>query len=327
MFGLTLPWCVGGPDFPRQPRARRKFEDAPIVSLDSFTSMMSCRVESQTRWDWDLNPSLWSLSFASKVNLGVSMSLKRALRRADAGPELSDTAIGKAAARIYQLLQEGDYEQDGRRYPIRGDISKISQLVGLGQAERLLLQNYHFMSSRLAGTRQVRRSINHVVFSSRIVYGCPTFATFTPSERHSGLAVRLMRYRRHDPGVLAGAPEFAPYIGWNVPSLKPSDGKDVEVHEFDLPEYDLRRLMTGRDPLCALQAFVVHVRTILPLLYGYRMCPDCPHCVESACPCMDAFGSNATPMGGSAGRCDAMVGAVEAQKACFFFREMNMNSS
>ena len=30
---------------------------------------------------------------------------------------------------------------------------------------------------------------------------------------------------------------------------------------------------------------------------------------------MDSFGSNATPMGGSAGRCDAMVGAVESQKA------------
>ena len=30
---------------------------------------------------------------------------------------------------------------------------------------------------------------------------------------------------------------------------------------------------------------------------------------------MDSFGSNATPMGGSAGRTDALVGAVEAQKA------------
>ena len=30
---------------------------------------------------------------------------------------------------------------------------------------------------------------------------------------------------------------------------------------------------------------------------------------------MDIFGSNATPMGGSAGRADALVGAVEAQKA------------
>ena len=28
---------------------------------------------------------------------------------------------------------------------------------------------------------------------------------------------------------------------------------------------------------------------------------------------MDSFGSNATPMGGSAGRADAMIGAVEAQ--------------
>ena len=30
---------------------------------------------------------------------------------------------------------------------------------------------------------------------------------------------------------------------------------------------------------------------------------------------MDTFGSNATPMGGSAGRCDATIGAIEAQKA------------
>ena len=30
---------------------------------------------------------------------------------------------------------------------------------------------------------------------------------------------------------------------------------------------------------------------------------------------MDTFGSNATPMGGAAGRCDAMVAAVESQSA------------
>ena len=30
---------------------------------------------------------------------------------------------------------------------------------------------------------------------------------------------------------------------------------------------------------------------------------------------MDSFGSNATPMGGAAGRCDAMVGAMESQAA------------
>jgi hypothetical protein len=45
------------------------------------------------------------------------------------------------------------------------------------------------------------------------------------------------------------------------------------------------------------------------------MCPLCPHCVESRYPCMDTFGSNATPMGGAAGRADAMIGAVEAKMA------------
>ena len=30
---------------------------------------------------------------------------------------------------------------------------------------------------------------------------------------------------------------------------------------------------------------------------------------------MDSFGSNATPMGGSAGRADALIGATEGQKA------------
>ena len=30
---------------------------------------------------------------------------------------------------------------------------------------------------------------------------------------------------------------------------------------------------------------------------------------------MDIYGSNGTPMGGSNGRADAMIGAVEAQKA------------
>ena len=145
------------------------------------------------------------------------MSLRRALRRSTEGQELTDRQIGKAAARLYDLLLHGEYEQDGRRHPMRGDISKMTRLVGLGPLERSLLQNYHFMSSRLAGTRQVRRSINHIVFSSRVIYGCPIFVTFTPSERHSGLAIRLMRYRRHDPAMTHGAPQFAPYCGLRIP--------------------------------------------------------------------------------------------------------------
>ena len=57
------------------------------------------------------------------------------------------------------------------------------------------------------------------------------------------------------------------------------------------------------------------MKVVLPNLYGFRMCPTCPHCIETDEPCCDIFGSNAAPLRGSAGRCDAMVGAVEAQKA------------
>ena len=95
VFHMSLPWYVGGPDFPRQKRWRRCFEDSPEVSLDMYTEMMSNRAEANIRWDWDLNPALWSLSFASKVNLGVSMSIKRCLRRSDEAEQAGDKKIGE----------------------------------------------------------------------------------------------------------------------------------------------------------------------------------------------------------------------------------------
>ena len=173
------------------------------------------------------------------------------------------------------------------------------------------------MSSRLPGTRQVRNSIRHVIFSSRVFYGIPVFMTFTPSERHSGLAIRLYRGRATDSAYTGAAHELRPWIGHNTPSLCPEEveSSDGAMAIVDLPEYDLRRRITSRDPLCCVHAFQVMVRTVLPSLYGFRMCPECPHCAKGSDPCMDSFGSSATPMGGAAGRADAMVAAVEAQKA------------
>ena len=130
------------------------------------------------------------------------MSLKRSLRRSGESLGLNDQKIGEATANIFDLLWHGEYQDvNGRRYPVKGDVSKISKIIGLTKTEKSLLQNYHFMSSRLAGTRQIRRSINHVVFSARVVYSVPVFITVTPSERHSGLACHLSRYRGNDPAV------------------------------------------------------------------------------------------------------------------------------
>ena len=56
VFCTTLPWCVGGPDFPRQARWRRRFDDAPDADLDTCTAMMAARCEYQIRADWYINP-------------------------------------------------------------------------------------------------------------------------------------------------------------------------------------------------------------------------------------------------------------------------------
>ena len=72
---MTSPRYVGGPDFLQQLRKRRRFDDAPEVSLQTFTAMMAARCEYQFRADWDLNPGLLSLSFSTKgqpMNVNVN---------------------------------------------------------------------------------------------------------------------------------------------------------------------------------------------------------------------------------------------------------------
>ena len=100
---MTFAHCVGGPNFPQQPKDRRRFDDAPAVSLRTFTAVMAARSAYEFKADWDFNPSLLSLSFATKVNQGMSMTFQRALRRGAHSIE-GNLKAGAAAARIYTLL-------------------------------------------------------------------------------------------------------------------------------------------------------------------------------------------------------------------------------
>eukprot|EP00959_Pyramimonas_sp_CCMP1952_P272282 5692772-Pyramimonas_sp.AAC.1 len=78
--------------------------------MHAFDAMMASRCEGQIRQDWDFSPGLRSLSFVTKVNLGVSMSISRALRRGGAS-EGSDQKMGAAVQRVCELLHTGP---DGR---------------------------------------------------------------------------------------------------------------------------------------------------------------------------------------------------------------------
>ena len=143
--------------------------------------------------------------------------------------------------------------------------------------------------------------------------------TVTPSERHSGLALRFARARRNDPGLNAlSTKQFKKWMTPDAPSLYKSEdsteNKEKEEVTIYLPEYDVRRTLTARYPLCCVHAFQHAIQHVMPSLYGSRTCPECPHCNTSTNPCMNIFGSNATPMGGSLGRADAVAGAIEAQK-------------
>jgi len=308
-FTLALP--VGGYDVPGAERWRRH-KDAAMVSLADLVAGLPRRVEAQFRRHWVFVPLLWNLYFHERVQKSRRLALQ-CVPKAGSPVEDEEEDATLAAARCYQRLQSGTYTSaSGARLPIRGDTSKLLFADGTSWKQKQLLRSMHFISSALPGTQEVRRQMGHVGFGGAIVYGSGIFMTISPSERHSGLALRLSRYRRSDPLVKAGvASGEAEWIGFDAPRLAPERGNVV----IELPEYDLRRLMHARDPLCVVDAFKVYVRVALARLVGMRMCPDCPHCNKGADPCQNRFGSNALPQGGVFGRPDALFSGVEAQRS------------
>ena len=151
------------------------------------------------------------------------------------------------------------------------------------------------------------------------------FITISPSERHSGLTLRLLRKRATDPWVNHGEPDFKALMqqlaSANYPSLETvtqewASKNDCEYAEASLPAYKLRRQAISNDILCCVEAFLVLVKVVLATLLGIRMCPKCPHCNanDSKYPCQDQFGSNFDAFGGIFGGCDGFGGGVESQR-------------
>ena len=212
---------------------------------------------------------------------------------------------------LYEKLHKGTYGPVDRPKPVAGDLSKLAQAHGLSHGARSLVQQARMVASRIPGTQQIRIAIGHAMFGARVNYGESLFITIAPSERHSGLRLRLARLRRNDT-LLTHDPRSAPHQ-----LLAGKDHPSLESTSVQLPEYEWRRQQLCRDPLSAMQAFHVMVRYVLARLLGIRMCPQCPHCNYngSRSPCTDLFGSNADPMGGIFGMCVALGGATEHQRA------------
>ena len=130
-------------------------------------TIMAARCEYQICADSNSNPGLCSLAFASRVNLGQPMALKRALR-GGAGGEETDESISQAAICIHELLHTGAYEDAlGRRVPVRGDISKTMTITGLKNTEKSLFTeiSFHVKPHPWHETNQEFHSTHHLVQS------------------------------------------------------------------------------------------------------------------------------------------------------------------
>ena len=310
-FTLALP--VGGHDIKGRKRWRRPDSAAEVTLLDQVRGLPR-RVEAQFRRHWTFVPGLWNIYFRERVNLSKQLFAREKQKTTD--PVCRDEENkARLAEKIYQRIEKGSYEdaQNVRR-PIAGDTSKLHWAVGTSVGERRLLQNVEFITKMIPGTQAIRRRMFRIGFGASIIYGAGIFITISPTERHGHLAIKLSRYRETDPLLdPQHAAKERPWIGKDKPALDMTGGGGTE--DDDWPEYEVRRLILARDPLCAVDAFTVHVRVVLACLLGIRMCPDCPHCNHGKNPCMDRFGSNAESQGGILGRCDALYGGVEVQKS------------
>ncbi|CAJ1395073.1 unnamed protein product [Effrenium voratum] len=288
--------------------AREQWEPARVSLLDLVKGLPR-RIEAQFRQHWAFVPGLWNLYFRDRLNRQVSLRFS-ATASSGVIPAGAETSAAQAAADLYDMLQHGHFRTaSGTRQRIAGDVAKLRFAERATSQQRQLLADYRFRTQQLPGTQEIRSRIGRSGFWTSVVYGNGIFMTVTPGERQNYLAVRLSRLRQSDPH----ASGVAQWVGHDCPSL---EAQADDVFEAQVPGYDARKLLLARDPLGAALAFGVQIRVILANILGVRMCASCPDCGTSEDKaCMDRFGSCATYMGGVAGRCDGLCGAVECQKS------------
>ena len=213
----------------------------------------------------------------------------------------------EAAQNLYRHLHHGFVGKGIHRVPIAGDTTQLSFAADVSPLERRLAWSQHFLARHLPGSQQVRQLMGHSHFGARVIHGDCIFFTISPNEQHSALVLRLSRFRRNDP--------FLKYRDDATRRLASKDFPMLEESSIDiaLPEYDLRRAATCRDPLAVVEGYRIETYLRLATVLGVRMCPHCPRCNLLGKGCQDRFGSNMRPMGGVLGGMSALGGSTEYQ--------------
>ena len=175
------------------------------------------------------------------------------------------------------------------RVPIAGDATKLPHAVGLTALERRLAWAQHFMARHLPGSQQIRTLMGHSHLGARVVFGDCIFFTISPNEQHSALVLRLSRFRENDPYVQAQDAAARRLARRDWPPLEQArkkhrqcdpeimsggtEQREDDAFTVDLPEYDLRRAATARDPHATVEGYRVEVLLRLAGVLGVRTRP------------------------------------------------------
>ena len=217
-FPFSLPRVVGGADYPRRPRARRH-QDAAVLTPWKFCKAYAARIESNIKSDWNLVPATRNLTTKWEALCGDDVACKHRVNMETAG-NVHSAELATAATKLYEKLAKGFYtDAKGKRRNINNDFTKLYHCANLTETEQNLIRDMTFLSKKFSGTQQIRLMIGHALFGARVEYGEPWFFTISPSVRHSGLCVRLSRFRLSDP-LLGPSSQ-------NAESMKPWHQKDM----------------------------------------------------------------------------------------------------
>ncbi len=224
---FTFPYMVGGPEyFCRTEDSRRNYSfelrgdyydqfklsvlpKCPKVPSRLWTAGIAHRVEAQILADWVAIPALRNLDFRHAMYATPSLKFQQRIETADA---LAAQAreLCEAARNLYEhhLWHGFQMTRNGTKRYINGDITKLRYAHGLTKAEQKLLHNMGFVSKTLSGSQELRLQMGHCLTGAGVVYGDGVFITMSPSERHSGLTLRLLRKRSNDPWLKYGQADF-----------------------------------------------------------------------------------------------------------------------
>lgn len=115
---------------------------------------------------------------------------------------LSSEEISEGAEELLKTLATGKYlDITGEFKAVKGDMTKLRHVPGLGEAARKVLNNVEARTRTIPGTHEIRKTMRHQTHAYQVAYGTAIFVTFSPSEKDSALMVRLARARQTDPAV------------------------------------------------------------------------------------------------------------------------------